>query len=162
MNLIRWKKRKKKKINLNPNIIFYQGEVYKGLEKKKLLHLDTNLVQPHYFTPFCGNSHCDTFAYLGPNCNLRLKPRQRALLEESFQCNHRQLKQSSWHDTELSAKAEPTPRDDAAAKAGFRGLCTELDPRGPPVCVMCSGITAQPLGSSKGCKVVERALGLRM
>lgn len=29
--------------------MFYQGEVYKGLEKKKLLHLDTNLVQPHYF-----------------------------------------------------------------------------------------------------------------
>lgn len=45
-------------------------------------------------------------------------------------------------------------RDDAAAKAGFRGLCTELDP-----CVMCPGVTAQPLSSSKVCKAAGTGSG---
>lgn len=46
-------------------------------------------------------------------------------------------------------------RDDgAAAKAGFRGLCTGLGP-----CVMSSGVTAQQLPSSKRCKAAGMGSG---
>lgn len=93
-----------------------------GLRKKKLLHLNMNLVQLHYFYSICGNSQCDTLAYLGQNCNLRLKPWQGALLEESFQCNHRKLKQNSWHDAELSAKAQPAWREGCCCCSGVCAL----------------------------------------
>lgn len=43
----------------------------------------------------------------------------------------------------FSAKAKPKQSHDAAAKAGFRGLCRELDPRGPGR-VLCLAVTAQP------------------
>jgi len=80
---------------------------------------------------------------LDPKCNLRLKPQQGALLEENFQENLRKPRQSSWYDAILSAKAKPNQMHDVAAKAGFRGLCTELDPHGRGS-VLCLAVTAQP------------------
>lgn len=90
-------------------------------EKKKLFYLNINLVKLHYFSHFCGNSQCDTLIHLGPNCNLRLKPRQGALLEERFQRSHRKLKQSSWHDAELAAKAKAPWREGCCCQGWVQG-----------------------------------------
>lgn len=135
--------RRERKNNLNPHIIFCQAEVQPGLKKATKFKYGLSPTTLYTFIPFCVNFPCDTLAYLGPKHNLRLKPQQGALLEESFQENLRKLKQSSWYDAVLSAKAKPKQRHDAGAKAGFRGLCTELDPRGPG-CVLCLAVTAKP------------------
>lgn len=106
---------REKKNNLNLNLIFYQAKVQPGLEKKTNTKLKYGISPTTLYTsiPFCGNFLCDTVTYLGPKCYLRLKPRQGALLEENFQENIRKLKQSSWYDTELSAKAKPNQRHSA-------------------------------------------------
>lgn len=70
------------------------------------------------FIPFCGNSPCDTLAYLGPKCNLRLKPWQGALLGESFQENLRKLKQSSWYDAVLFCKSK-TKTESRCSRQGW-------------------------------------------
>lgn len=108
------KKRKKQNINLNPNIIFYQGEAYKGLGGKnpKTTAFEYELSPTTLLLLYSvGIPNVTHLHILGPNCNPRVKPWQEALLEERFQCNHRKLKKSSWHDAELSAKAKPAWRE---------------------------------------------------
>lgn len=122
-------------------------------KKKKLFYLNINLVKLHYFSHFCGNSQCDTLIYLGPNCNLRLKPRQGALLEISAQPQKAEAELLAWCRT--CCKSKSTVEGGLLLPGLGSGVCAlSLSP------VWCAQVSLNLSLTARGVRRLGQALGM--